>query len=292
MPIPRRGQWLMVLQDFGHAPAFGCIAVAILAWLRASRPTSTVGQQYSIAFILTVVLGAATELAQFLVARDPSWYDLRSDIFGAAAFLGVAAAVDLRLRATLRAMWGVVALAVLTVHALPTIQMLRAYQHRTAAFPTLASFAEAIDLYFVQPQWSDIDLVSLPARYADHPGETALHVRLLPGDWPGVDFFEPAPDWRHFRTLALEIVNPTDAMLSLMLRTHDVHHNNEHSDRFNHTFDVPPQTRTTLRVSLVDIETAPRGRTMDTRRMADFLIFGKSDSAGAEFYLVSVRLDD
>src|SRR5688572_20168691 len=74
VPVPGRGQWLKVLQDFGHAPAFGCIALAALFWVRTSR-TPAWGQ-YLIAFAVAVTLGGLTELAQFVVKRDPSWYDL------------------------------------------------------------------------------------------------------------------------------------------------------------------------------------------------------------------------
>lgn len=99
-PVPGRGEWLKVLQDFGHAPAFGCVALVALLWFRTT-PLSARGQ-YLGAWGLTVLLGMATEAAQFVVARDPSWLDLRSDAIGAAALLGVVAACDSRLRRSVR----------------------------------------------------------------------------------------------------------------------------------------------------------------------------------------------
>ncbi len=292
VPVPGRGQYLKVLQDFGHAPAFGCIAVAVLLWLRSSRPAMNAGLQYLGAFLVAVTLGAVTELAQFVVERDPSWFDLRSDAFGAAAFLGFVAAFDRRLRMSWRGAWSIVAVGLLIVHFLPTITMLRAYERRAAIFPVLAAFVDARDLYFTNPQWSLVDIRPLPDAYAALPGETALHVDFLPGDWPGIDFFEPSSDWRGFGSLAVDVVNPTSQPLSLALRSHDVHHDNEHHDRLNRLFEIPPQTRTTLRIPLAEIETAPRGRLMDLQQMADFLFFRNRGSIAKEMYLVSVSLED
>lgn len=292
VPVPGRGQYLKVLQDFGHAVAFGCIAVAVWIWLRASRPSMPVRQRYVHAFLIAVTLGAATELLQFAVRRDPSWADLRSDALGAAAFLGFVAAVDRRWRAPARALCAVAAASLLIAHSIPTITMLRAYERRAAIFPVLAIFIDARDLYFTMPQWATAGIVQLPDAYAVRSGETALHVKFLPGDYPGIDFFEPSPDWRDFERLAVDLVNPTLQTLALTLRTQDVHHNNEFVDRLNRRIDVPPQTRMTVTIPVDEIESAPQGRSMDLQQMADFLFLRDADSAAQEMYLVSVRLEE
>ena len=290
--MPWRGEWLRVLQDFAHAPAFGCIAVAALVWIRTSRASlSNRPAQYVLAFVIAVVLGGLTELAQFVVKRDPSWFDLRSDAFGAAAFLGIAAAFDSHLRRWLRPLGAVIAVLLLIAHSMPALTMLRAYERRASAFPTLVDFSDQRDLYFLREQWSGIAITSLPSAYARSPGEAALHVTFLPGDWPGVDDLEPAPDWRGYQALALDVVNPTDEPLWLTLRAHDVHHNFEFTDRFTRRFNVPPRTRSTLRIPIAEIASAPRGRAMDLHQMADFLFFRSSDSLATEMYLVSVRLE-
>lgn len=293
VPVPGRGQWLKVLQDFGHAPAFGCIALATLFWVRTSRTRANASawSQYFIAFAVAVTLGGLTELAQFVVKRDPSWYDLRSDVMGAAAFLGLAAAFDSRLRHFTKIGGMLLAVVLLVVHSLPAITMGRAYERREAIFPALAGFADRRDVYFLKPQWSTIEIAALPPVYASSKGEMGLHVTLLGGDWPGVDFYEPAPDWRGFRTLSMDIVNPTDQPLHLTIRIHDTHHNNEFTDRFNRKFEVAPHARSTVRLPVIDIESAPQSRRMDLQQMADFLIFRGPDATATEFYVVSVRLE-
>jgi hypothetical protein len=293
VPVPGRGQWLKVLQDFGHAPAFGCIALAALFWVRTwrSRANAPVWAQYFIAFVVAVALGGLTELAQLVVKRDPSWHDLRSDVMGAAAFLGLAATFDFRLRRSTKIGCLLLAAALLVVHSLPAITMGRAYERRAAIFPALAAFADRCDLYFLQPQWARVALAALPPVHASGGREQGLHVTLLAGDWPGVDFYEPAPDWRGFSTLALDFVNPTDQPQHLAIRIHDAHHNNQFTDRFNRKFDIAPLARSTVRMSLADIESAPQGRRMDLQHIADFLIFRGPDATATEFYVVAVRLE-
>jgi hypothetical protein len=183
------------------------------------------------------------------------------------------------------------AVTLLVVHSLPAVTMGRAYERREAIFPALAGFADRRDLYFLKPQWSTIEIAALPPVYASNKGEMGLHVTLLGGDWPGVDFYEPAPDWLGFRTLSMDIVNPIDQPLHLTIRIHDTHHNNEFTDRFNRKFEVAPLTRSTIHMPVADIESAPQGRSMDLQHIADFLIFRGPDATATEFYVVSVRLE-
>lgn len=288
VPVPGRGEWLKVLQDFGHAPAFGCVALVVLLWTR-SLPLAA-GWQYIGAWGLALLLGLATEAAQWLVARDPSWLDLRSDAIGAAAFLGIVAAGDRRLRHSARVICVVVALAVAVIQTLPVVDMLRAYERRSHSYPELLAFADARDRYFLRPQWARLDIMPLPANLATRSGEIALHVHFTPGPWPGLSHIEPSPDWRGFRSLVLEIANPGDVPLALTLRAHDVHHDNEFTDRLNRSFDVPAMSRDELRIPLADIVAAPRGRSMDLEHMAGFTLFRSPGSTATQMYVISLRL--
>lgn len=247
--------------------------------------------QFLLAFAVAVALGVLTELVQFVVKRDPSWVDVRSDVFGAAAFLGVAAAFDRRFSSTCRVGGMAVAIVLLVLHSIPLVTMMRAYALRESIFPVLAEFQSPRSQYFVNRQGTLVSIEALPAQYADSGDEKALRVKFLPGDWPGVDLYEPSPDWRGHQSLTLDIVNPTDEPLSLTLRTHDVHHNNAFEDRFNRRFEVDPHTRANVRMPMAEIEAAPHGRQMDLQHMADVLIFRNQGSRAAEMYLVAVRLE-
>lgn len=291
VPVPGRERWITVLHDFAHAPIFGCVAVAVLLILRSSdrlakRPAL---QLYLLAFAAAGVLGALTEIVQWVEGRDASWVDLRSDILGAAAFLGAFAALDVAFTPRVRAVGIVVAIASLAWHSQPVFEAVAAYRSRTVLEPTLVQFSTPDDLYFVDPLRSHARIESLPSDWSP-TGETALRVDFTSERWPGVDFFEPVSDWSRYRTLELDLVNPGDTALQLTLRIHDTGHDNQYSDRFNREFALAPRTRQVVRVPLADIESAPRDRSMDMTRIADLHLFRSDGSAGERMYVVRVRL--
>lgn len=292
-PVPGRAQWVKVLHDFAHAPLFGAVAVLLLLIVRTHGKSGRLSPslQYLLAFLLACILGALTELAQIPLNRDASWLDLHSDVLGAAGFLALFAAFDGGLSATVRTLTAIAGVALLVFHSTPLAVAASAYAHRASEFPVLMEFSDRRDGYFVAPQWAQVSIRAVPQTWAARSGEPALYAAFSEGPWPGVDFFEPAPDWRGYRALALDIVNPTDVELVLGFRAHDAHHNNDFDDRFNRTLHVPARTRTVLRIPVADIESAPRTRPMDLARMADFLLFRSSGSAAEEMYVVAVRLE-
>ncbi len=291
VPVPGRERWITVLHDFAHAPVFGCIAVAVLLILRASgrltrRPA---WQLYLLAFAAAVVLGALTEIIQWIEDRDASWIDLHSDILGAAAFLGLCAAFDPTFTRRVRAVGIAVAIALLVWHSKPAFEAIAAYRYRASLEPALAQFSTSRDLYFIDPLRSHVRIEPLSSDWSS-TGETALRVDFTDERWPGVDFFEPIPDWSRYRMLELDLVNPGDAELHLTLRIHDVIHDNEYADRFNRDFVLAPRSRQVVRIPLADVESAPRDRRMNMTRIADLYLFRSDGSSGESMFVVSAQL--
>ncbi len=283
-----------VLQNFGHGPIFGCVALLALSSVRATRCGSrlTLLQQFASAFVITVVLGMATEAAQIPVGRDASWLDVRSDALGAAGFLALFAAWTLQAwRVSRRFLFASVGVAALIVHSLPLLEAARAYARRSENFPVLVQFDRNADLYFVTPQWSALQRTKLDSRWSAHPDETALCVDFLEGPYPGVDFHEPAPDWRGYRAFVLDLVNPTPQVLILGFRINDAQHNYELDDRFNRRLEVPALSRQQFRIPLTEIESAPRRRALNLAHVADFLMFRSETSSAPRMCLVRAWLE-
>lgn len=292
-PVPGRTLAMETLHDFAHGPIFGCIALLLLCCIRghARLGTVRVWVQYLLAFAATVVFGGLSELAQIPAARDASWFDLRSDALGAAAFLAIFAAIDRRLGKAVRPGAVLLGVGLLAIHATPLARATTEYLRRDRAFPVLLDFTQRLDGYFLVPQWAHLDLHAMPPRWARQPGESTLRVRFDAGPWPGVDFSEPGPDWHEYRNLALDVTNPTDSELLVVLRVHDVHHNYQYADRFNRTLAVPPQTRSVLRVPIADIQSAPAGRPMDLTQIADFMLFRASEATTPEMWISRAWLE-
>jgi hypothetical protein len=255
---------------------------------RLARPPSA----YAVAFILALAAGAATEGVQLFLGRDASVTDFRNDAFGAAAGLLVYAAVaERQLPHAVRGAAGVGGMVLLLLPSMPLAVAMEAYSRRDAHYPRLMAFDTAADLYFITAQRARCRQTLIPARWAARTGERALLVELGGEQWPGIDLFEPAPDWRGYDALVVDLVNPADRPLNLVLRVHDVDHDSEFTDRFNKEIVVPPLTRTSFRTPLAEIEAAPEGRRMDLGRIADVMVFAVAQSAGQELYLAGVWLE-
>lgn len=293
-PLPATTVGLRALHDFAHAPIFGCVALLFLYTIRSYPRLDALdpGWQYLIAATGAVVFGALTELAQIPVGRDSSLFDVRSDLLGATAFLALFFVVDRRIRGRgIRAVAMVVGVGLLIFHSLPAAYAALAYERRADAFPVLADFTQRMDGFFVLPQRASVDHVSMPAEWTASPGERTLQVKFESRQFPGLNFHEPAPDWRGHATLALDVTNPTDLPLTLMLRVHDVRHVPDFKDRFNRSFDLPPRTRQVLRIPLTEIESAPRTRSMDLRHIAGVMLFRNGDSVAPQMDVSKLWLE-
>jgi VanZ family protein len=73
------------LQKLAHPVVFGAIALLFLTLPRRETPRRL--GAYVMAFVLTVLCGAGTEVAQAFVARDPSLLDVLRDALGAGTAL-------------------------------------------------------------------------------------------------------------------------------------------------------------------------------------------------------------
>lgn len=298
-PVPGDSRWIRTLHNSAHAPIFGCVSLLMLLAGRSHprlQSLSLIGQ-YALAFGAALALGVLTEFLQIPAGRDASVEDALHDVIGSLAFLGIFAAVDSRLggvtqNAAIRFAAGVIGIVALGVAAAPVTRAAIKYQQRDQRFPVLADFSQRYDRYFIFQQSSEFSPVTMPAAWARAKDESAMRVRLLEGPYPGMNFIEPLPDWSAYSTLAVDLTNPTPMNLQLILRVHDVAHNNQPDDRFGKRFELPPGTRQIWRIPLQDIATGPKSRRLDLHRVAGLIIFRAEDSPPAgELYLSRVWLE-
>ena len=95
--------------------------------------------------------GAVSELMQKPLRRDASWDDVFADAVGVVCALAVHAAVSRRekLSGAARAAAALIALGCIAVYVAPIVSMVRAYVHRNAQFPVLASFDSRVELAWI-----------------------------------------------------------------------------------------------------------------------------------------------
>ena len=282
-PIGGDGRWTDAVLTAGHGMAFAVTAVLALLALSVANPTRRwpLVVQYGTVFLLTALLGLGTELMQIWLPRDADLDDVRADLFGSWMGLATFAVFDSRLRTLGRIGLPLSGLIPFLVLAVPLVTCIQAYARRHAAFPMLADYRVSFDEYFLQAQGTSRAHDVMPEAWAGFSGERAMRISFGKTAWPGLHFAEPAPDWRGYETLAIDVTNPNSATLPLSIRIHDRAHNNEYSDRFNTQIDLEPLTRSTVRLPIIDIERSPRNRNLDIEEISGIVLFVSGD-AGPE----------
>lgn len=297
-PVPGNTRWITTLHDTAHAPIFGCLAVLGLFLVRSRHRfrSTSIPRQYLAALALATLLGVATEAVQLATGRDASFADIGRDVLGAIAFLVLYAAFDNQIGHAanvrrVRSIGVVSAVLLFVILGMPLARAALEYRARQQRFPVLADFSRQFDPYFFGQNRAEVELRRMPQRWATSTDEATLRVRFASEPYPGIEIAEPARDWRAHSTLALDVTNPTDAELRVILWVSDAQHDYEYADRLNRPIRIPPYTRSVVRVPLAEVENAPATRRMDLGRIATVAVFRGEPEDGTEMYLSRVWLE-
>jgi VanZ family protein len=276
------------LQKLAHPVTFGATALLFLTLLRNDAPRRL--RSYVVAFALAVICGAGTEVAQAFVGRDPSLLDVLRDALGAstalAGFATIVPGADARGRGAQRVIGALCAFVGLTIIVAPISISLAAYAHRDLQFPTLLEACSPLDRYFLN---GDVKVVQSTGPTASRC-RSALQVAFDTARYGGMSVDEPYPDWRTAHTLILDLRNPGEIDLSLVLRVHDRAHNYQFQDRFNREFTLRARERREIAIPIADIEHAPAGRLMDLSQIAGIIVFRYGGMAVGNFEVERILL--
>lgn len=261
-PVARRWPSLVrEVENIGHPLVFAWLAHILFRRLRARDP-STPGP-YLWVLAAATVFAFSTEVTQAMIGRDSSWADLRNDMVGTAIALLLHARAEAGPR-LFRAALLTAACASILVAAAPLTFTLAAYAHRAARMPVI---------------WRS---------------DTMLFGRLSHlqrGRFPGVSVNEPTPDWRGWAFLEVDVENPLDEPVQLMVRVHDAaHRGRPPQDRYNEVVTLPPRTRQTVQLPLERIRDAPATRTMDMSMIRGVIVFDFQPGSSPRFRLHELRL--
>jgi hypothetical protein len=299
--IPSPDQWIRVGLDATHGPIFALVAMLVATLLKRRRPGTTGWPDWILcarALVISVLLGIAIEILQGFEGRPPSVFDVMTDTAGALVGLATWSLATRRPSGRLhagerQAFWGVVALGLagLLFVLWRPLQVARDYADRAATFPVIAEFADPGSLRFTTTDGIGASITEMPGPWSRRPGERALELRYDPAHPPAVQITEPWPDWRGFNVIVVDLTNAGPAELTLVLRILDATHDWTHADRANLPLVIPPQTRTTVRVALEAVQSAPAQRRMDMARIANVMIFGRPPAAPGALYVSGIRLE-
>ena len=279
------------LQKLAHPVTFGAVALLFLTLLRRQTPRRF--GCYVVAFALTVLCGAGTEVAQAFVDRDPSLLDVLRDALGAgtalAGFATLVPGADARGRGARRVMGALFTFLGFAIMVAPISFSVAAYARRDFRFPTLLEPCSPLDRYFLLGAGAEVTVVPSTGPAASPCGST-LRVEFGNAPYAGISLEEPYPDWRTAHTLVLDLRNPGEFDLSLVVRVHDRAHNLQFRDRFNREFTLRSHERLEIAIPIAEIEHAPADRLMDLSRIAGLIVFRDRGTRAGSFEMERILL--
>lgn len=282
VPLPIKASYAHnTIENAGHTPLFFLATLFVLYVLRHDFHF-TGGRLYALAGVIGTGAGVLSEVMQKPLRRDASWEDVWADTVGVLCALAVYAIFDsaLRRRPVVRIGAALVVVVCAVIYLTPLVNMARAYQHRNSQFPVLADFRYDVNRFWVVGYGVNREI-----------GRGALDVQFVSTEYPGVSLFEPVEDWRRWRTLVIDVENPDEETLHLVVRVHDARHIHAFHDRFNRAYELAPGERRTIRIPLEDIRTGPRSRVLDMAHISDITLFRRIASGSAHMRLYSVLLE-
>lgn len=279
------------LHDFGHVPAFGLVALAILVlvpvrleattWRRAARP--------AVALAGAALLGVLVEIAQ---SRFPGGRtglrDVAADVAGAAAAVLAEEAIRTAVGRTRRGLLLASAGALVAAFLAPTAMALVEEARARRSFPVLADFTSSAQLGRFEGSANSrlsLERSVLP----DGRIAPALRLHLDPGRYPGMVLRHFPRDWRGWRGVAVTVVNPSADPFPLHVRIDDIGHGATYEDRYNDLVSVPPG-RSVIEIPLSAVESAPRGRRMNLAAVRFVVLFAVDLREPRDLLFEDIRL--
>lgn len=259
-------------------------ALAIAACLRMR-----VGR--SLVLVIGGAIGAAllVEAVEALGGATFSWPDVASAMVAVVAGAAVAAAR----RAEARRGIGIataIASASTAVAVAPFTGVVLSYRARDAAFPTLLDATRRDDLDWIRPQAVP---VRIEPEFRSTPGVDSPHfvVPLEGSAEPGIAIDEPYANWTGQHVLKLELVNPGDRPLDLVLNVDDMRGSGSPGDRFDRKLRLPPHSEQTIQATLYDIARAIPHRRFAFEDMDIVRVYSEQPIPGARLLVARIWLE-
>ena len=281
-PLPTKGRITHAVLDYCHVGVGALLALAL--WI-VVRPRLRLGD-VPLALGLQVAatgVGLVIEKVQGMTGRDASWVDAGTNAVGAAIMLLLILAA--RGRARPLGLTGLVIAALLLAAAwLPGRQVYDALRQRQA-FPMLASFEDELEL----SRWRFQEAAGRIVRAHGTHGPESLRVDLGPGEYPGVSFVWPPPDWSDHAAIAFDIHVDEGAPLPLIVKVEDRAHDKTYYDRFHEELLLEPGKHQ-VRIDTAKIRDGIRGRKLDLQDITVMQLFLDGLASARVIHVDNVRL--
>jgi VanZ family protein len=285
-PGTRFPRSLQAAWDMGHVAAFSLWS-HLLVRTGPVRDAS-VRRRWIAVILFCLAAGGAIEGIQKVTGGDASLGDLLRDVVGGIVTVcwfvprsggrtGSSSRVATAFAVILLLLAGFPLLAAVTDEAVARSQ-----------FPTLSDF----ETPFESGRWSGNARVSADRSFSSR-GRASLRVELDTSPYSGTFLTHFPGDWRGYRFLVVDVLNPSREGIEVTCRIHDERHEEgeqRYEDRFNKGFPLPPGW-SEIRIDLREVARAPAGRMMDPGRIRSVGLFATGLRENRTLYIDFVRLE-
>jgi hypothetical protein len=245
-------------------------------------------RQWAIVLAFCLVAGTATEGIQSLLGGDASIGDLLRDMLGGVIVLSWFAPSSKVLPERMRRAARTFAATLLLIACLPLVAALSDEGIARFQFPVLSDF----ETPFEAGRWDGEARFSLDRSVARH-GNASLRVDMDTSLYSGVALVFFPRDWRGYRFLSLEVLNPSPEGIDITCRIHDRRHEEgeqRYEDRYNKVFHLRSGWNE-IRVDLGEVARAPVGRTLDLGTICAVGFFATRLHTPRTIFLAHMRLE-
>jgi hypothetical protein len=227
---------------------------------------------YVLAFVVTVLIGTLSEIAQIPGPRNADALDVARDAAGAFCFLSVYTIWDGALEASWR-WWGrwarpvviAMVMAVLLVSWSPALAWVVAYYHRGAIFPVLNTFDSRFEGLFWTTRNASLERTMPPRGWSDADGLVG-RVIFRPSNRSGFAINKVYVNWSGHKSLQLSVYLDSDTPTIFTVQIEDSHYSGANEDRLTFAIEIQPGANV-ITVPLRSPTYLPSGRPLDVGRI-------------------------
>jgi hypothetical protein len=269
--------------NLGHILFFALLTLAVQPWR-----IWTGWYLWGTATLAILMLGTGIELLQHGANRQLDWQDIFRNQVGAWTILAARPLASLTWQSRpmvwpLRLLVAALLAAEIGATARVAVQQYQVSQ----LLPALYDFSQPDP----SPFWDGI--IKPVTDHAADAHERALRISLSTARYSGVSLHNLPEDWRDYDRLIIDLYNPQDHPLPMILRINDMEHDlgdNDYNDRFNTRLSLAPGFNQ-FKLDLDRIRTAPEGRSMNMQAIRRLILFTVALPEPKTLYLSEIRLE-
>jgi len=290
--MPDQGLVLPSFKDASHTIVFALATYLLLLILLPEKPSKihVLGL-----CIFCFFIGLLIELIQPYFGRERSIIDAYNDLAGcsAAGFLYACRYVEtLKHKRLLRIAAGTL---LVSGFFFPISNMLTLFQRNYSA-PVLVNFDRAWESSLIDAHsGAKVEIVAVPEQWpaiknqATNKNHVAEITFLNNYKYPTLSVSNFYSDWSSYASLSFDVFSRQEEDLQLVIRIHDVSHQNRYDDRFNLQLNIQPGLNK-FELPLRDVRLAPKDRNMQMDNISGMSFFMSNPNSPLIVYLDNLTL--